>query len=466
MDTELDIKIKNYLCSEENYKVPEKISSGVDKTLKKIGIKQKRKRLIKIFSAAAAMFLIISIGLGIAFPTFAMQIPILNRILGRQSLFSKMTPYNNEFEKIKNIQNNSVAVNKTSTNNGISIKLKEIAYDGAALYVIYQIKGNINTDKIRILDTITVDGKSYDFTNENAIECKALNNNTIEIAQMYTISDGYKLPNKFNVSIDFTEVNWRKGNWKFNMSIDKNLLSKGSKHSVINKDVQLNTLKGTICSLTETSMFSTLTVEYYNYNRNNSDETYRAFSLIDKDGTELQQTEEKNIIKDGDKTKIIAVYKSNNVPVKKILVYQPAFGSWQAQKIKNKTYVEYSAALPKTVSIGSGKEITINKIETEKEIKNSHIISNVDNYYVLTITAKDLSIEGYIWGGGITSYCRNMNSSNYNAYGSAQVSVIGKNTYKLRFYEDTAKVASQNYVLAFAQYDEALHKIDEINIAN
>ncbi|MFL0245621.1 DUF4179 domain-containing protein [Candidatus Clostridium stratigraminis] len=462
MDKNSDFEIKNFLNSNENLEVPEEISNGINKVLNKIEKRQKFKRWMRGGSIAASILIAITIGLGTAFPALAEQAAAISRILGKESLFNKVFQNSANKTDISNVQNNSIAVGQTSTDNGISVSMKEIAYDGTALYAVYQVKSDIpHNSKFRIVGNISIDGETTDFVGDNVIATQIIDNNTVQFVEMFLISGEEKLADKFNVSIKFTELEWRKGNWSFNMTLDKNELAKDSKLTDLNKVVNFSSGKANVRRLAQSSTFATLTVDYDNFNPTNID--YNNFSLIDNNGTELQQTMYE--IKKGEKTEVITVYNvSKDTIIKKVVANQKIIEYYYPQEYKNFTYVNLNTNFPKTVTIGPGKEITINSIslkETYSTIPPSE--SSKYKYYVFTITAKDLSIQDYVDKGGITIYHKDKAKTKPDAYGAAAAYVVGKNTYEIRFLGDASKQTT-NCVLAFATYDEVLEQRAEIDI--
>ncbi|MFL0268081.1 DUF4179 domain-containing protein [Candidatus Clostridium radicumherbarum] len=466
MDKNSDIELKNFLNSNENLEIPEEISNGINKVLNKIEKRQKFKRWMKGGSIAASLLILITIGLGAAFPALAEQAAVITRILGKESFFNRELQSSFYKSDISNVQNNSIAVGQTSTHNGISVTMKEIAYDGTALYAVYQVKSDVPNDKLRNVGNISIGGETTDFVGDNLIAIQTIDNNTVQFVQMFIISGEEKLADKFNVSINFTELLFKKGNWSFNMILDKNELAKDSKLTDLNKVVNFNSGKANVRTLAQSSTFATLTVDYDNYNRNKD---YNNFSLIDNYGTELQQIEfATQEIKKGEKTEVITVYKvSKDTIIKKVVANQStSFEYPYPQKFKDFTYVDLNTNFPKTVIIGPGKEITINSISLKEDYTTiPHSENSKYKYYVFTITAEDLSIQDYVSNGGITIYHNDMAKTKYGAYNYARANVVGNNTYEISFIgKDASKMQATNCVLAFIPYDEVLNQRAEIDI--
>lgn len=466
MDKNSDFEIKNFLNSNENLEVPEEISNGINKLLNKIENQQKFKRWMKGGSIAASILILITIGLGTAFPALAQQAAAISRILGKESLFNKVFQNSIYKSDISNVQNNSLAVEQTSTDNGISVTMKEIAYDGTALYAVYQVKSEIPHDRLKNVGNISIGGETTDFIGDNLIAIQTIDNNTVQFVQMFLINGEEKLADKFNVSIKFTELLFKKGNWSFNMTLDKNELAKDSKLTDLNKQVNFSSGKANVYRLAQSSTFATLTVDYDNYKRSRD---YNNFSLIDNNGTELQQVEfATQEIKKGEKTEVITVYNvSKDTIIKKVVANQSTpFKYPYPEKFKDFTYVDLSTNLPKTISIGPGKEITINSISLKENYTTiPHNENSKYKYYVLTITAKDLSMQDYVSNGGITIYHKDMAKTKYDAYNYARANMSGNNTYEISFIgEDASKIQTTNCVLAFIPYGEVLNQKAEFDI--
>ncbi|WP_431732524.1 DUF4179 domain-containing protein [Clostridium botulinum] len=65
----------------------------------------------------------------------------MNKLAGNKSLFNKIesSEYRDEFKNLSKLNNVSVEINKGVSHKGITITIKEIAYDEAAFYVIYEV---------------------------------------------------------------------------------------------------------------------------------------------------------------------------------------------------------------------------------------------------------------------------------------------------------------------------------------
>ena len=128
MENNFEKELKELIKNSEDIKVPPKISAGVDEVLDNLPSNSTngKKVVIKRISIAVILVLIFLTGFVSTFPTLAAEIPIINKLAGNKSLFNK-------------INNVSVEINKGVSHKGITITIKEIAYDEAGFYVIYEV---------------------------------------------------------------------------------------------------------------------------------------------------------------------------------------------------------------------------------------------------------------------------------------------------------------------------------------
>ncbi|MCH5138655.1 DUF4179 domain-containing protein [Clostridiaceae bacterium UIB06] len=448
MDREVDLKIKDLLNINKDVEVPEEISKGVDEVLSKINNRHKKRNKIgkSIIAATVAVATITS--LAVAFPTLAQDIPIVNRILGNKSIFNKEFEGSyDHFDNLKNVKDYSIGVEQTVKDKDISITLKEVAYDGVALYFIYDEQGKIN-DNInnRHEKSVSIGNMKIQ---PGAIIPQKIDDNTIRVTEIYPITETDKIPDKFNVIIDFNKIQDTAGSWKFNLSIDKNQLIKNTNKKDLNKKIQLGLFdRAKIISLTQTSAYATINIEHSNY----KPDAY-CYEILDENGNEVQEVDLGGVIKKGNKTVVTSFYKlSNDNKLSKIVVLKQKVGYFSPEVVKEKSYLEFNETLPKTFSVGKDKKITISKIE------------KIGDKYEVTILSKGISIRNYCLRGGISLYNREMDSKNHDAYNVVRADALGNNTYKITIDNKNKDFNTENYVLAFGNYDNIFKSLYEIDI--
>jgi hypothetical protein len=446
MNREVDLKIKNVLNINKDIEVPEKISKGVDEVLSKINNRHKKRNKINRSIIAATVAVATITSLAVVFPTLAQDIPIVNRILGNKSIFNKGFEGSYEhFDNLKNVKDYSIGVDQTVKDKDISITLKEVAYDGVALYFIYDEQGKINdniysNEKSVSIGSVKIQG--------GAIIPQKIDDNTIRVTEIYPITETDKIPDKFNVIIDFNKIQDTAGSWKFNFSIDKNQLIKNTNKKDLNKKIQLGLFdRAKIISLTQTSAYATINIEHSNY----KPDAY-CYEILDENGNEVQQVDLGGIIEKGNKTIVTHFYKLSNNKISKIVVLKAKVDYFSPEVVKEKSYLEFNETLPKIFSVGKDKKITISKIE------------KTGDKYEVTILSKDISIQNYCLRGGISLYNREMDSKNHDAYNMVRADALGNNTYKITIDNKNKNFNVENYVLAFGNYDNTLKSLYEIDI--
>lgn len=358
-------------------------------------------------------------------------------------------------------KNSSVTIDKTATDNEVTVTLKEMAYDGAAFYITYQLHEEMPFDKYRAEYTMSVNGDSY--KRNGTIEIKKIDSNTVQFTEMVLINSEDKLPEKLNISLKFSEVIWKNGNWEFNIALDKDELTRNSKWKDLNKEIQFSYAKVKIASLTKISTFATLVVDYDDL-KDYKDP--KAFSLLNDAENELQQQLMPIIIRKGNKAEAIFFYKvTKNTKINKLVVNETDNVHPYPGNIKNMTYVEFNDSFPKTISVGNGKEIIINKSGLDEEAyKTLYGTLSPGSLPTLSISAKGLSMQDYVSNGGITLYNRKKDAKNQGSYTFGITNVKDNNNYEIWFNNNTLNVQAPSEVLVFAQYDEVLKPVVEVNL--
>ncbi|AKA69772.1 DUF4179 domain-containing protein [Clostridium scatologenes] len=445
MENEFDIKLKEYLNKNENIEVPEKISLGVDEVLMNLNNRNKKNNIKKVIVAAVVVIISI-LGIGSAFPALAEEIPVINKIIGKNSIFNRDYEQFNHFDNLKNIQNNSTNIEQTIKDNNISVTLKEIAYDGAALYIIYEEKGIEVSEKdcFNEKQKLSIDGKPFE---AGAIIPEKINNDTVRVTEVYPIVGEKNIPDKFNVEINITQIHGYNGKWNFNLRIDKNQLAKNLNIKKIDKIITVGWDRAKILSLTQTSAYVRLNVEHTHYK---PDKYY--FSILDDKGNELQGVDMGGITKKGMNKIVTSFFKADKKQkISKIRVIESKIGYFSPNKIKHRSYLELNDTVPKTISIGANKEVKVTKIQEK------------DNYYEVILQTKDLSIQQYgVFSGGISLYNKGKSESDNEAYSTIKLDELGNNSYKVSVPKKDVKNGKS--VLAFGNYDETIKELTEINL--
>lgn len=444
MGKELDLEIKNLLTKHEDIKVPEKISVGIDDTLAKIMYSSKRRSWKKHGIMVATIAIIAIIGLGTAFPALAEEIPLVNKVLGKNSVFNRDD--NSSEDNLKGVQNYSIGVEHTVTSSGISVKLKELAYDGAAIYIAYEEKGIAATEeRFQNESTLIIEGKKLE---SGVFIPERIDKDTILIKEVYPLSEKDKLPEKMQFSFKFTKILEQSGSWEFNFNVNKSELSRNIDKKELNKKIMLGQDKAKILSLVQSPAYVTITVEFDNYKPDDY-----SFVIIDDEGNELQQVDLGKMLENGKKTDVTFFYKRiNSSKFSKIMLIQQQTGYFASEKIQDRVYLKGNEQLPKVVSIGKGKFLNITKIDDKQ------------NCIEITLVTNELAMHDYIFHGGINIYNNSVSEKDHNAYSMAKVDALGNNTYKVIVNKGENFVGTGGVNLMFGNYDEVIKEIEEISI--
>jgi hypothetical protein len=170
-------------------------------------------------SAAVAMVLLCLAGIGMALPSFADNVPVLNSII---QMLNDSGGFHGAYAEYSKIVNTSV------TDNGLTLTVNEVVADDSRLIIGYTVK---SANKIRSLgdigltDSLKINGKYY----------SSVGSGEGEYLDDYTYA-GYEEVHPqalqqaatFNVDLDVFEIAGQHGKWDFAFSASKDELSKQS----------------------------------------------------------------------------------------------------------------------------------------------------------------------------------------------------------------------------------------------
>ena len=129
----------------------ERIKKNLNNKIKR----ENRSNKLKYTSVAAAITLVFSIGIVTASPTFAKNIPVLNSII--QTLNNK---YGNKGDYAKY----SEIINKSVSNNGITITINEVIADDSKLVISYTLKSDKKIKDLEVFGLgrfLKINGKTF-----------------------------------------------------------------------------------------------------------------------------------------------------------------------------------------------------------------------------------------------------------------------------------------------------------------
>jgi len=201
----------------------EEISSIQKERIKK-GLNRKIRvgnnlKALKYGSIAAAIILVSMVGIGMASPAFAENIPVLSSIT--QTLNNKFGFYG-EYTKY------SQMINKSVTDNGVTLTINEVLADDSKLILGYTIRSDkkINNLELEGLSRfLTINGKT------SGSNGSATGNYVDDYTYVGTEEIHTTIPQNsdtFNINLNVKEIGVIKGNWKFAFSVSKQELLKNT----------------------------------------------------------------------------------------------------------------------------------------------------------------------------------------------------------------------------------------------
>lgn len=459
MENNFEKQLKEIIKNGEDIKVPQKISVGIDEVLENLKPKNKKKNLLKRISMAAVLVLAILAGFVTAFPTLAAEIPIINKFVGDSSLFNKAKSgeYGDEFKNLSKLNNVSVEINKGVYDKGITITIKEIAYDEAAFYVIYEVSfdKNLNKNLENCSDVVEINGKRYV---ANAVVPLYSDDTKTAVTEVFPVLGGDVMPDKFDFNISFSEVSNIKGNWNFKIPLVKQNLQDKVNIFRLNKYIVdgFNVIK--LAKVTSSPAYLSLLTEHRVYEADKYD-----YVLMDSKGNEFQQVDMGGIVKKAFSIDVTFFYKQiEGSKLDSIKILKSKVEKYSPNKLKNVQYIALNSKLPVDVSVGKNKKLTVNSI------------SEKDNQIEIIFSSEKVPVYTFGFGGGISIYDKTMSKETKDAYSIVRPEVLGNNKYKVtvpkkRSLTKDTKVVEydrdiKNLVICIGNYDEMYKEVGYIDL--
>ncbi|MBC2398029.1 DUF4179 domain-containing protein [Clostridium tetanomorphum] len=266
MDRIINDKFENLKENKlDNIEVPSVFHNCIEDTLTSLeNIKPKKKNNKKKQVIAAAITITCLTGIAFSVPTLAKNIPAINNILNGKSVFDpkEKNPYNFGLDNT-NLKEYTNQVNQSIKSGGITITVKEVAYDGNKVFLGYIIQG----EKDILMDSsgkapdvfpghsTTIDGKrpssgGYDF--------KKIDNKTYVMREEIDISPSNSIPDKFRFTTKFRLVSGIKGVWDFDFIVSQENFKNKCKTIPVRKHFNIDNNKFTIEKLSLTPLSSVL----------------------------------------------------------------------------------------------------------------------------------------------------------------------------------------------------------------
>ncbi|AVQ45781.1 DUF4179 domain-containing protein [Clostridium botulinum] len=416
MENNFEKELKELIKNNEDIKVPPKISAGVDEVLDNLQ-SNSNKVIIKRVSIAVAVALIFLTGFVSTFPTLAAEIPIINKLAGKSSLFNKVESSENgeEFKSLSKLNDVSVEINKKVCHKGITITIKEIAYDEAAFYVIYEVALDKNLKNKDYLNNwrpnVKVNGKSYE---ANAQILLNSDDTKTTFTEVIPVTGGDIIPDKFDCNINFTQNDNSKESWNFKIPLIKQNLQNKVDILRLNKNIKdgFNLMK--IVKLSSSPAYLSLLTEFKKY----KPDKY-SYVVMDSKGNEYEEVDMGGIVEKKFSTDVTFFYKQiEKSEVKSITILKSKVKKYSPSQLKNVQYIPLNSKLPIDVSVGKGKKVTVNSI------------SQKNDQLEIIFIAKGIPLYTFAGVGGISIYDKSMDKKDREAYDIIRMNVLGNNRYK------------------------------------
>ncbi len=235
----------------EEMEVSELEKAKVKKALRKSIRKKRTMNWKKGLLAASIVFGLTTTTIGITFPTYASQIPIIGDIFrffdeGKDGLYKNYKEFSNE-------------LNLTQESNGVRVTINDAIFDGKTVTVTYSIDGNKDLGDIIVFDHIHVRGS--DGAAGSSQVTKVADNQYVGImtSSVFGLNNPESAKVKWNVNaLKNVETGEEvKGNWSFAFSLQ----ATESSNFVVGQSAEDNGVKVNIEKVTITPMSF---IVYYN----------------------------------------------------------------------------------------------------------------------------------------------------------------------------------------------------------
>ncbi|MDD7795622.1 DUF4179 domain-containing protein [Clostridium sp. 'White wine YQ'] len=236
--------------NEANIKTPDNIKNKIDLTL--MDLPEKRRKSKRIYKVAAGVILSVGVltAFGFAMPTYAQNIPIIG------SIFKLL-----DRGQYTNYDKYASDINITKEDNGVSITITSIVYDGLDLNIAYKVDSEKPMqDEPHLLDKdLAIDGKittfgsggggqfSEDKKSYVGVETLHVSKNEVpkEVQDKMFLGGYVEVPDKFTLTLNIKELLGDiKGKWSFNFQVTNEKVNGKVKEFALNKDLS-NLGKGT-----------------------------------------------------------------------------------------------------------------------------------------------------------------------------------------------------------------------------
>jgi len=462
MENNFEKELMELIKSSDDIQVPEKISAGIDEALMNLKPKNNKKNLMKRVSIAAVLVIAILTGFVNAFPTLAAEIPVINKLLGVNSLFNKVktSEYGEEFKNFSKLDNMSVEINKGVSDKGITVTIKEIAYDEAAFYMIYDVSADKAAKNVNLKQgcrvSIGVNGKIYRANAEIPLYSDVTKTTVTDV---FPITGGDVFSDKFDFCAAFTEAGNVEGNWNFKIPLVKQNLQDKVKTLKLNKEIKDGFTKIKLAKVTSSPIYLSLLTEHKKY----VPDKYE-YVIMDSKGNEFEQVDMGGIVKKTFSTNVTFFYKQiEGSKIDSVSVLKPKVERYSPNKLKNVQYIPMNSKFPIDVSVGNNKKLTVDSV-CEK-----------DNQIEIIFSAEKVPVYTFGFAGGISIYDKTMNKENRDAYDIVRPDTLGNNKYRVTVSKKRSIVKDNktvdlyrdinNSAICIGNYDEIFEAMGTFRLA-
>lgn len=191
-----------------------RIKTAIEEGYKKKGYSRVKNKWKKQVAAAAATVVIGTTALGVAFPTYAKDIPVIGNIFTYLS--------ENKQGSYKGYKDYSKSLDMTQESNGVKITLSDAIYDGTTVMVTYTLETEKDLgEAINVSNDLSI--KEYRGAMGGASGAHKVKENTYVGFTRVSIDE---VKEELNVKLEFDKVgNFKdldiKGNWNFEFNLKK-----------------------------------------------------------------------------------------------------------------------------------------------------------------------------------------------------------------------------------------------------
>lgn len=214
-----EVKLEESEFNNMGEEIPEITKERLKENLNKKIKSKKNFKTLKYGSLAAAISLISIIGIGTVSPAFAENIPVLSSIT--QTLNDKFG-FHGEYQKY------SQMLNKSVTDNGVTLTINEVLADDSKLILGYTIKSNKKIEDLQVVGLsrfLQINGNSFG-SGGSAVGNYIDDYTFVGSEEIHTtLPQGSK---KINISLNVDDIMGIKGKWNISFTASKEELLRNS----------------------------------------------------------------------------------------------------------------------------------------------------------------------------------------------------------------------------------------------